>query len=213
MKVAVFGASGFSREVADIIMKYGDNEIVFIDLYSTLNTCFGFPIVPERNIPRLEDQGFLFVIGLGNNEKRKNIYEKFKHLQYPNIIHESASMGFEQHEALRSKKGNIITAGVRFTNKVQMGNFGIFNLNCTIGHDCIIKNFVNIAPGSNISGNVCLEEGVYIGTNSTILQGKSIENKMSIGRFATVGAGAIVTKDVSGFSTVVGMPARPITKA
>lgn len=121
-------------------------------------------------------------------------------------------MGFKQSEFLRNNKGNIITAGVRFTNNIQMGNFGIYNLNCTIGHDCIIDDFVNIAPGSTISGNVKIKKGAYIGTNAAVIQGKSIDDKMIIGEFAVVGAGAVVTKDVDANSVVVGVPARGINK-
>ena len=173
---------------------------------------FDFPLVSEKEIPRLEKEGFIFIIGLGNNNLREKIYEKYSHLAFPNMIHASASMGCKQMDVLNYKKGNIITAGVRFTNNIKMGNFGIFNLNSTMGHDCVIENFVNIAPGANISGNVCLKNGAYIGTNAAVLQGKSIDSKITIGEFATVGAGAVVTEDVQDHTTVVGIPAKPLSK-
>jgi acetyltransferase-like isoleucine patch superfamily enzyme len=118
----------------------------------------------------------------------------------------------KQLEIFNKKKGNIITAGARFTNNIELGNFGIFNLNCTIGHDCIIDDFVNIAPGANISGNVELRKGVYIGTGASVLQGESINKKLVIGEFSTVGAGAVVTKDIEADTIVVGIPAHPISK-
>ena len=71
---------------------------------------------------------------------------------------------------------------------------------------------MNIAPGANVSGNVELKEGAYIGTNAAILQGESIKKKITIGKFSIVGAGAVVTKDVDADSTVVGIPAKLITK-
>lgn len=211
-KLAIFGASGFSRETADIFLSFGTTEVVYIDLNVDVDTYFDFPIVSEREIPRLEDEGFIFVIGLGDNRLRKKIFEKYNYLSFPNIIHPSASMGFKQIKALNGKKGNIITAGVRITNNIKMGNFGIFNLNCTIGHDCIIEDFVNIAPGANISGNVYLKKAAYIGTNAAVLQGESIDSKITIGKFATVGAGAVVTKDVQNYVTVIGAPAKPLIR-
>lgn len=186
--------------------------MVYIDLNPDGDTYFGFQIVSEREIPRLEEEGFIFVIGLGDNKLRKKIFEKYSYLSFPNIIHASASIGFKQVDALSDKKGNIITAGVRFTNNIKMGNFGIFNLNCTIGHDCVIEDFVNIAPGANVSGNVYLKKGAYIGTNAAVLQGVSIDSKITIGEFATIGAGAVVTKDVQDYTTVVGIPAKFTTK-
>jgi len=88
--------------------------------------------------------------------------------------------------------------------------FGVFNLNYTVGHDCIINNFVNIAPGANISGNLLIEQRAYIGTNAAILKGRSFENKIRIGKFSVVRAGSVVTKDVKNNATVVGIPARSL---
>jgi len=209
-KLGIFGASGFSRETADICLELGCNKIVFIEMEPISETYFGFPLVTEKTTPMLIRDGFHFVIGAGDNRIRKKIYERFKELSFPNIIHPSVTMGHKQLEKVLKTKGNIITAGVSFTNNITMGNFGIFNLNCTVGHDCIIKDFVNIAPGANISGNVIIEEGAYIGTNAAILQGKSIEEKLVICKYATVGAGAVVIENVSTSNIVVGIPAKSI---
>lgn len=185
-------------------------ELVFIDLDTTRNTYYGFPLLPEEHVRDLEKKGFLFVIGLGNNATRKKVYSKFKTLKYPNLIHPYASLGDKQQSQLALTQGNIITSGVRLTNNIQMGNFGIFNLNSTVGHDCCIEDFVNLSPGVNVSGNVHLKEGAYIGTNAAILQGKSIDDKLVVGEYATIGAGALVLKAVKSFDTVVGIPARSI---
>ena len=91
-----------------------------------------------------------------------------------------------------------------------MGNFGVFNLNCTIGHDCFIEDFMNIAAGVNISGNVCLKKGAYIGTKADVLQRGSIDSKITIGEFVLIGAGAVVTKDVQYHTTVAGIPTEPL---
>jgi len=186
------------------------DELVYIDLNPQGNTYFGFSIVGEDQISQLVKEGYHFAIGVGDNKSRRRIFEKYSHLSFPNIIHPTASLGFKQGEVLNDKGGNVITAGVRFTNNIKMGNFGIFNLNCTIGHDCIIEDFVNVAPGANISGNVCLKKGSYIGTNAAVLQGRSIESKIIIGQFATVGAGAVVTKNVKDHTVVAGIPGKPL---
>jgi len=51
-----------------------------------------------------------------------------------------------------------------------------------------------------------VKKGANIGANATILCG------VTIGEFATVGAGAVVTKDVPPRTTVVGNPARILRK-
>jgi acetyltransferase-like isoleucine patch superfamily enzyme len=61
-----------------------------------------------------------------------------------------------------------------------------------------------MAPGVCIAGCVEIGDGTFIGTNATILP------RLRIGRWVTIGAGAVVTKDVPDFSVVVGNPARII---
>jgi sugar O-acyltransferase (sialic acid O-acetyltransferase NeuD family) len=211
--IGIFGASGFAREVADVCFAMGYRDILFIDHVKPGPRISAYPVYDETAVEELQKNGFSFVIGVGDNKLRKTIFEKFFHLSYVNLVHPSSTWGIGQREALEGTRGNIVTAGVRFTNNIRMGNFGNFHINCTISHDCILEDFVNIAPGANVSGNVFLSEGAYIGTNATVNQGRSIDEKMRIGRFSTVGAGAVVTRHVSDYSTVAGIPARPISRS
>ena len=72
----------------------------------------------------------------------------------------------------------------------------------------ILINYIFIGHGSNISGNVLLSEGAYIGSNACVLQGESEKNQMILGAYATIGAGAVVTKDVPDNVVVKGVPAK-----
>lgn len=209
-KIGIFGTSGFSREVLDVCVARAYKEIFFIGYGNLEKEYFGYPLIDEGSLNSLKLLDYVFIIGIGDNTIRKKIANKYKSLKYINLIHPAASFGDKQRSRIEEQRGNIITAGVRMTNNIQVGNFGIFNLNCTIGHDCIIDDFVNISPGANISGNVRLAEGAYIGTNASILQGKSITEKLTIGKCAVVGAGAVVTKSVPDDVTVIGTPAKAI---
>lgn len=55
-------------------------------------------------------------------------------------------------------------------------------------------------------GQVIFKKGCYVGTNATILHG------VTIGEYAMVGAGAVVTKDVPPYTIVGGVPAKVIKK-
>ena len=85
-----------------------------------------------------------------------------------------------------------------------------------IGPDCMIGPFCYITDGDHarngdkrladqgmVAAPVVLEDNVWVGAHATILKG------VRIGRHAVIGAGAVVTKDVVAFSTVVGVPAKP----
>lgn len=207
MKLAIFGTSGFAREVRDIAVLIGYEEVLFIGTAPEAPVQ-GFPVAAEEKVFSLAKEGWSFSIGIGSPHTRKEIRERYPNLRFENLIHPSATFGFGQREELRDKTGTIVCSGVRMTNGIFCGNFCIFNLNCTVGHDCVIEDFVTVSPGANVSGNVSLREGAYLGTNSCVLQGKSAAEKIEVGRYATVGAGAVVTKNVPDHMVVKGIPAR-----
>ena len=59
-------------------------------------------------------------------------------------------------------------------------------------------------PSVNISGEVIVGEGVYVGTGAKII------NQLEIGDYTIVGAGAVVAKPLPAKCTAVGVPAKPI---
>ena len=71
-----------------------------------------------------------------------------------------------------------------------------------VEHECIIENFVHIAPGAVLTGNVIVGENTLIGANATILPG------IKIGKNCIIGAGSVVVKDVCDNSVVKGNPAK-----
>lgn len=155
-------------------------------------------------------EGMQYIIGIGENSARKRIAQKYSsEINFINLIHPSASFGKGQHEAIATAKGIIVCAGVRFTNNIQIGDFTIFNLNATIGHDSIIGEFSNISPGANISGNVHIEKGCLIGTGASINQGSDMK-PLVIGLNTIIGSGTVVVKDCEPNSVYVGIPARRI---
>ena len=101
-------------------------------------------------------------------------------------------------------KGCIICLSNVLTVNIQIGDFVIANLDCTVGHDAIIEDFVTLYPSVNVSGNVHIETCVEVGTGTNIIQGKKI------GEHSILGAGSVVVKDIPANCTAVGAPAIPI---
>lgn len=68
----------------------------------------------------------------------------------------------------------VIGAGAILTVNIEVGNFNVINLACTIGHDVRILSYVAIYPNVGVSGNGLLKNCTEIGTGSQIIQGITI---------------------------------------
>lgn len=212
-KLAIFGTSGFSKEVLDIAIDQGYDKFVFLTHDENISgNVLGFPIENERHINKLAQEGFEFVIAAGSGDIRERIFKKYPDLSYPNLIHSSVTCGYGMKDIFSGIKGAIFAAGVRITTGCKFGNFIVLSLNATIGHDSQLDDFVSVMPGVNISGNVHLCTKSYVGTGATVLQGKDEQNKMIIGSQSVVGAGSVVVKAVAENVVVIGAPAKELKR-
>jgi sugar O-acyltransferase (sialic acid O-acetyltransferase NeuD family) len=210
-KLAIFGTAGFAKELLDLALDQGYTDICFLEQKVEGNrTVLGFPVLLESEIVSAEH--FDFAIGIAAPKIRQRIFETYSQLNYPNLVHSQATLGFGIREQLLYSKGVIIAAGARVTNSCSFGNFVVLSFNCTIGHDCKLDSYVSIMPGVNLSGCVHVETGVYIGTNAVILPGKDNQELKKLGEYSIVGAGAVVLKNTLVHTTYIGTPAKELKR-
>lgn len=100
--------------------------------------------------------------------------------------------------------GNYLQDGVILQAEVSLGDNSSIHMGALIGHETHIGHSVFIAHGVSVSGCCEIGDGTFIGTNASLLP------RVKIGRWVTIGAGAVVTKDVPDYSVVVGNPGRII---
>ena len=104
-------------------------------------------------------------------------------------------------------EGCLVFPNTTISTDVIIGSHVLVYYNTSVAHDVVIKDYSSINHGVNISGNV------EIGCCSRLGVGSKTIEKVRIGDFVMVGAGAVVIKDIPDNETVVGVPAKPITKA
>lgn len=209
-KLVVFGCSGFGREVMCQIdtpnMRGVKYEILgFVDDNSDVQgtRVNDYPVVGNAEWLINYPEEINVVIAVGNSQVRKKIVDKIssnKNIMFPtiiagNVIH-SASVKFG--------KGCIICFSSILTVNIECGDFVIINLDCTVGHDAKLNDYVTLYPSVNVSGNVNVGECAEIGTGTNIIQGKNI------GANTIIGAGSLVVKDLQANCTAVGAPAKAI---
>lgn len=208
-KIGIFGTSGMAREAGDIALALG-LEPIYVARNETERDTWNYSgtVILEENI--VQFLSLPFVIGIGANKIRRKVAERFfGQIQFTNLVHPSATFGRDQRERLEQCQGLIVAAGVRLTSSIEVGDFAIFNQNVTVAHDCVVEDYVHIAPGANISGNVHLKEGCWVGAGAVINQGAN-DKKLIINQGAMIGSGTVVIGDCEPNTVYAGVPAKRI---
>ncbi len=208
-KIAIVGAGGFGREVKTIIDSINKvkETFTFIGFYDDgiekNKQINGYPVLGGIADINLLQKEISIVIAIGEPATKKRIIEQITNSKvvFPNIISPKAEIS---NDFISLGKGNIICSGNILTCNIEIKDFVVLNLMCTVGHDTIIESYSSFMPSVNISGEVLIGEGVYVGT------GVKIVNQLEIGEYAIIGAGAVVAKSIPPRCTAVGIPAKPI---
>ena len=101
--------------------------------------------------------------------------------------------------------GTVIGSNVKIQNNVSVYEGTVIEDDVFLGPSCVLTNVTN--PRSQIVRKALYEKtlirrGASIGANATVVC------SISIGRYAFVGAGAVIAKDVPDYALMIGVPAR-----
>ena len=207
--IVIMGAGGFGREVQWLIERINEQEqtwniLGYVDDGMAVDrNVDGYRVLGGIDYLRSVKENIAVVCAIGSSKTRKKVISRLlerSNITFPNLVDPSVVMSGR----IKMGQGNIICAGNILTVDIEMGDFNIINLDCTVGHDVMIDSFVTVYPSVNISGMVEVGSETELGTGTQIIQGKRI------GENVIVGAGTVVIRDISCGCTVVGNPARVI---
>ena len=212
----LIGAGGHGRETMPVLREMvresgtsADHRLVFVvEGVESPERVNGYPVVSLADYIKMEGERY-FNVAIADARARERIANQCvaAGLKPFSIISKSALV-LESNEI---GEGAILSPFSAVTSNVRIGRFFHANIYARVAHDCVIGDFVTFGPSAQCNGHVVVEDYAYIGTGAVLREG-SKERPLVIGKGATVGMGAVVTKDVLPFVTVVGNPARPLTK-
>ena len=127
----------------------------------------------------------------------------FSHIMKDSIIGENCNIGQNVVVSPNVKLGN----NVKIQNNVSVYTGVVCEDDVFLGPSMVFTNVINPRSGvirKDEYMKTVVKKGASIGANATIVCGNNI------GRYAFVGAGAVVTKEVPDFALIVGNPSRNI---
>ena len=126
----------------------GGHAAVIRDLISTLG---------------LEPDGTIIAVGNNRHRQREALSRNTK---YATLIHPSATVA--PNAVIGA--GTVIMAGAVVQTRAVIGEHCIINTSASVDHDCVLADFVHIAPGAHLCGAVKVGEGAMVGTGVAVAQ-------------------------------------------
>ena len=185
-EIAIIGAGGHGKVLADIAEKNGYTQIVFLDDNRNIKECGGHPVI--GGIGQIAHLKCSAALGIGNAMIRERIFKQLKalNIELPPLIHPNAVIS----DDVTIGEGTVVMAGSVINTGTSIGKGCIINTCSSVDHDCTVGDFVHISVGSHIAGTV------HIGVKTWIGIGVSVSNNLDICSDCMIGAGAVILRDI-----------------
>ena len=194
-RLIIIGASGHGKVIADIALKGGYDEIVFLDDDDNVTECAGFPVTGKTSeASNIEGDK---IVAIGDARTRERIQST---VETVTLIHPDAVIS----RRVEIGEGTVVMAGAIINSDVVIGMGCIINTSASVDHDCKIGDFAHVSVGAHVAGTC------YIGNRTWIGAGATVNNNLNICSDCMIGSGAVVVKSLEKSGTYVGVPAREI---
>lgn len=193
-KLVIIGASGHGKVIADIAVRNGYKEIVFLDDDETIIECAGFPVVGKTSEAKYIEGDK--IVAIGNAKIRGRIQGELNNIV--TLIHPTAVIS----RRVEIGEGTVVMAGAVINSDAVIGKGCIINTGASVDHDCRIADFVHVSVGAHVAGTCVIGDRTWIGAGATV------SNNVNICGDCMFGAGAVVIKDIEKPGTYIGCPAK-----
>jgi len=206
--LAIWGASGHARTVADIVRAEGRFTLAgFLDDIHPERAgseFAGTTVLGGREaLAGLRKSGVThMLVAVGDALARTQLAEEVQaaNFELAVAVHPRATLAPD----IRPGAGTVIMAGAIVNPGTNIGENVIVNTGAGVDHDCTLEDAVHLSPGVVLGGGVTVGAGAWIGI------GGVVRDKVNIGAGSMVGAGAVVLADLPAGVVAYGVPAQVI---
>lgn len=208
MKLLLYGAGGFAKEIYDIVIRcYSEKyeKVLFIDDFVAeapfyQSETLHFDSIKDRfkNLDDLEG-----IVAVGEPAHREMLSKRFDDIgvRLATIIDKTALIS----PTAIIGEGSIVCEFSTIHADVELGRSVLVQPYSDVGHDIKVGNYSVLSSNCSPGGGSVFGDRVYVGMNATS------KEKITVGNDSIIAMGASVFRDVEAGSTVIGNPAR-VTK-
>lgn len=202
----VVGTGGHGRQVLRLLERLGHPVLGFLDEAPERQgrVLAGQPVLGDLDWLGTWGRPMAVALAIGDGRVRERMHGQLTAtgwpLTFPPLIHPAADLG----PRVRVGDGTVVEAGCILTCDIEVGAFVLLNVGCRLGHDVQVGDYATVAGSSHLTGAVQCGPLADLGVGTVTVPG------VKLGEGARTGAGAVITRDVAPWTTVVGVPARPL---
>lgn len=204
-RVYIIGAAGFSLEVVEALC---DCEVSIAGLFDDDTR------LQERNSTGIPYLGVVeefilntapespYVLAIGDNELRERFDRRFmmeSKLAFT-VIHPAACVS----PRAQISDGAYIAPFAFVGPRCVIGRQALLNVGCSIGHDSVLGDYVQVCPGARLSGHSQIGTGAFIASNAVV------PPSGRIGKYAKLAANSFAARPIPDYALAVGVPARVV---
>lgn len=158
----------------------------------------GVPIRGRLNLLPDRDDVFAF-LAIGDNLQRERAAKRFEQVNWVTLIHPAAWVD----PSARLGPGTCIGPGAIVNAEAQIGAHVFIDSGASVGHDCVVEDFVQLEAGVRLGG------GAHLARGACCRIGAAVVPTCSIGAGATLGPRSVAVKPIPAGEHYCGLPARP----
>lgn len=202
--VFLFGYSGHAYVIIESLLDAGYKISGYFDFKEDEKNPYGlnyFGYEHEVDVKSIVGNNLVFP-SIGDNSIRKQVIGLFEKFQLNQFVAIDPKASVSKTSFI--KPSTYIGKNVMVNAQTKIGKGVILNTSCIIEHECQLSDYVHIAPGAVLCGNVSVGEDSFVGANSVVRQNIMIRERI------VIGAGSVVTSDINESGVWVGNKLRKL---
>lgn len=202
--VFLFGYSGHAYVIIESLLDAGYQVKGYFDFKEAEKNPYGLKYLGyegEVDVKSIVGDDLVFP-SIGDNLIRKKVIAIFEKYQLNQFVALDPSANVSRTAFINTS--TYIGKNVMVNAQTKLGKGVILNTCCIIEHECQISDYVHIAPGAVLCGNVSVGDDSFIGANSVVRQ------NVEIGERIVIGVGSVVVSDVKESGVWVGNKLRKL---